>query len=89
LLRLAANPRHGGQGCDFDHSNRLSHWGDPVKLRLGASYNRPGGNATGMNILTATLEAKPLGQLRELVPQAAVKTSGNQCTRIRSSVIRR
>jgi len=46
--------------------------GDPVKARLAASYNRPGGNATGVNMLTETLEPKRLGLLRELVPQAAV-----------------
>jgi putative ABC transport system substrate-binding protein len=48
--------------------------GDPVKLGLARSYNRPGANLTGVSLLTNQLEAKRVGLLRELIP--AVSTIG-------------
>jgi putative ABC transport system substrate-binding protein len=34
--------------------------GDPAQLGVVASFNRPGGNATGVNLFTTALESKKL-----------------------------
>jgi len=46
--------------------------GDPLKAGLVDSFSRPGGNVTGVTLLTSLMEPKRLGLLRDLVPGVAL-----------------
>jgi len=54
---------------------------DPVTLGLVTSLARPGGNATGVNFFSSEIDAKRLGMMHELLPNArriaAVVNPGN------------
>jgi putative ABC transport system substrate-binding protein len=45
--------------------------GDPVELGLAESLRRPGGNVTGLSLLTHVLPGKRLELLKELIPAAS------------------
>jgi ABC-type uncharacterized transport system substrate-binding protein len=49
----------------------FSTGGDPVSEGLVASFSRPGGNCTGVTLITTALAGKRLEILREVVPTAS------------------
>ena len=65
--------------------------GDPIEQGLVTSFNRPGGNLTGITLLSSTLESKRIGLLRELMPKATtigilLNTNSNTAERQLSDV---
>src|SRR5262245_590452 len=48
--------------------------GDPIGQGLAASFSHPGGNMTGITLLTAQLEPKRLGLLRPQSPDPATRS---------------
>jgi putative tryptophan/tyrosine transport system substrate-binding protein len=64
--------------------------GDPIRLGLISSLNRPGGNITGVNTFQGTMGPKQLELVRDLVPTASaiaiLVPPGNELLSIRASV---
>ena len=65
----------------------VSQPGRSVKLGFVASLNRPGGNATGVSLLTAELEASAIEVARQLMPAGAPRRLSHESGGFRSRAI--
>jgi putative ABC transport system substrate-binding protein len=55
---------------------------DPAKLRLVANLARPGGNMTGVNLLSIELQVKRLGVLNELNQNGSSPGSAGEAAKV-------
>ena len=71
---IAADPRgvYAAQALTTTIPVVFMSGADPVRNRLVASLDRPGGNLTGVSIQASDLTAKRFGLFHDLVPQAMV-----------------
>jgi putative ABC transport system substrate-binding protein len=71
---IAADPRgvYAAQALTTTIPVVFMSGSDPVRNRLVASLDRPGGNLTGVSIQASDLTAKRFGLFHDLVPRAAV-----------------
>ena len=60
--------RHNRLGLTMDSGPDAARGRDPLELRLVDSFNRPGGNITGVFLFAQAVEAKKLELLGKLVP---------------------
>ena len=65
---IAIGPALATAGASTRNVPVVAFGSDPIALGLAVSYARPGGNVTGVVILTTELEAKRLAILLEAVP---------------------
>jgi ABC-type uncharacterized transport system substrate-binding protein len=71
IIAAGVEPTHAAKQVTTTIPIVMGQSGDPLGLGLVASLARPGGNITGLTILTSELNGKRLGLLHEAVPSSS------------------